>query len=224
MIEPHVIDAFLTAAGHVSAQADAADNALTAARDALSAAEADLTAYRDNTRIVGVIGPDSFVEGLQNRADAVERAQRELAQATARAEASGLTGRADLAASWPDLTVGERKQLLAAAFDTVVIRPGRASRSTGARSSSPPEKRPPTSPPPDAASASARCSTSSTVRQSRPSRRRRTFTNARSTLRRASGGRSSPDVNGHRQNVSEPVTTVPRRRRVPCTRHLRRCR
>jgi DNA invertase Pin-like site-specific DNA recombinase len=89
----------------------------------LEQAEAELAAYRD-AELVSVIGREAYLDGLRVRADAVEAARASLANAQATQTANGLLG-ADLEDTWPDLSVAERRRILAAALDRVEVRRGR---------------------------------------------------------------------------------------------------
>jgi site-specific DNA recombinase len=86
----------------------------------VEAAEAELTTYRD-ANLVSVIGRDAYVAGLEQRAAVVNEARGDLDEL--------LT--VDLAATWPELGVSERRTLLAAAIESVDVkregRPGKGS-------------------------------------------------------------------------------------------------
>jgi DNA invertase Pin-like site-specific DNA recombinase len=114
VIEPWVERNLLERLDRVQAEATGATAGLTEAQDAIDEAEAGLDAYRDDERILGVLGADRFVEGLRKRAEAVERAYRELAEVRA-ASRPGAMHIADVRTMWPDLTVRERQRILRAA-------------------------------------------------------------------------------------------------------------
>lgn len=94
------------------------------AERALEAAMAELATYRDASPI-SIIGRDAYLDGLRHRQEAIEGAR---AWAAERRRAGSLTSllQVDLVAEWPSLSVAERRELLAAAIDSVTVR--RASR------------------------------------------------------------------------------------------------
>ena len=122
VIEPHVERLFFEAVGALEA-APTTSIEVEDAASALEVAERDLTAFRDDERIVGVLGQDGYVEGLQVRKAAVDDARARLGDL---AGAGGsLPDRATLEATWPDLDVKERNHLLRSAIDAIFMRPGR---------------------------------------------------------------------------------------------------
>jgi site-specific DNA recombinase len=129
VIEPYIEAQFLAALapGGPLAEASAVSADTDAAFAAVDDAEAELVAYRDTPGIVTAIGHDRFLEGLESRAKAVEEARvqaRNAAGAPTLAAAGDLTPGA-LVDAWPSLTVAERRTLLSAAIDAVVLRPVR---------------------------------------------------------------------------------------------------
>lgn len=87
-------------------------------------AVADLEAFRDDERIVGVLGQDAFVAGLQVRADRVSDARAVLAEIRAQHSPSGVDA-AEILKAWATLDVLEKRKVLAATIDTVLLRRGR---------------------------------------------------------------------------------------------------
>jgi len=118
VVEPFVEREFLQAAGTLSATPSVGS---AGAERALAEAEAELAAYRDDERIVGVLGRDGFLEGLQARARALDQARRELADVAV----PGVPARAELEKLWPELSVAERQKLMGSVLDAVVLRRGR---------------------------------------------------------------------------------------------------
>lgn len=118
-LDEHVTGRFLTKMADLAA--DDTDLTVTVERAvaAVESAEAELGAYRD-AQLVSVIGATAYRRGLEVRAAAVDDARSELA--ALRRETSGVCGRTDLGAVWPELTIGERRELLAAAIDAVFVR------------------------------------------------------------------------------------------------------
>lgn len=120
-VEAKLLDRYASLAAH--AQID--DSELRAAEDAVASAEAELAAFRDDERILGALGADRFVEGLQARAAKVDAAYDVLADARAKASPTGIAA-ASLVEAWPDLTVLEKRKVLSATMDAVFLRRGRA--------------------------------------------------------------------------------------------------
>ena len=104
----------------LAARGKAADGTLEQATAALEAAESELSEYLSMTNLVTVVGKDAFAEGASERRKAVDEARRALGEVGA---ASPLEGVRDLRELWPDLTVRERRQLLASVLDRVVVSP-----------------------------------------------------------------------------------------------------
>lgn len=85
----------------------------------LEAAEHALRVFRDDPRVIGVLGADGFAEGLAGRARRVEEARAELA--AARRTHSAMPDPFTLRGLWPGLDVHGRRRILAAAVDVVVV-------------------------------------------------------------------------------------------------------
>ena len=130
VLDPFVEAAFLEALGpdgplaEASASTADVDDALALVEEA----ELELVTYRDTPGIVTAVGgQSSFLEGLQSRAQTLAEARSKLAeaaeQATLGSEVELSPG--ELAEAWPTLTTGEKRRLLSAVIDTVVLRPGR---------------------------------------------------------------------------------------------------
>lgn len=95
---------------------------LDVAEKAVDAAQAELDAFQEVTRVTDV-GADSFRSGLELRADAVEQARQELA--TARAEAGPDFSSEPFAKIWENFSGHDRNHLLRSALDAVWVRRGR---------------------------------------------------------------------------------------------------
>jgi hypothetical protein len=124
VIDPLVETTFLAALGpdgplaEASASTDAFDTAARRAQEA----ERELDDYIA-ANLISVIGQGRFRAGVELRQAELERAkaeQKEARQATAFADALELTG--SLGEDWPSLTVTEKRHLLTAAIDAVMIR------------------------------------------------------------------------------------------------------
>lgn len=126
LIEAHIEQVFfehagsLVARGAVDTSSDVADLERRAEE-----AEAELSAYRDNERIVGALGPERFVEGLHARSRTLDDLHAKLATERDRLGIVGAESHVPLRELWPTLAVVERQRLLRAAFDAVFVRRGR---------------------------------------------------------------------------------------------------
>lgn len=121
VIEPRIVQWFLDWLGTVEVAGAEESAAHEAADSALQEAEADLEAYRDDA-VISILGRDEWLRGLRSRAERVTAAHDQLRAA---APASGLPSQAMLAETWPTLSMGEKRMLLAAGIDVVFIRSGR---------------------------------------------------------------------------------------------------
>jgi hypothetical protein len=83
--------------------------------------EAEFPAYQD-ANLISVIGRGAFVAGLTKRQGAIDEARQRLTETNE----TTIAFDRDLLALWPDLSVPERRQLLATALDRIVV-----SRSSG---------------------------------------------------------------------------------------------
>ena len=118
-LEALVIRAFLGRAADLAAIGTEPDDDLEAALADLAEAEHALAVFRDDPRVIGVLGADRFAEGLAERARMVDDAREDVEQA--RREHSGLPDLVTLRELWPGLTTVDRRRLLTAAVDCVVI-------------------------------------------------------------------------------------------------------
>jgi DNA invertase Pin-like site-specific DNA recombinase len=125
VLDPWIEERFLEALGPGGplAHATAATRDVETAAGRLEEAEAELSAYRD-AELVSVIGRDSYRAGLEKRAAAVDRARAGLAEARRRSQLAGALPDTPggLVQAWPGLSVAERRRILRAAIDTVVVR------------------------------------------------------------------------------------------------------
>jgi site-specific DNA recombinase len=125
VIEPWVEERFFEAVGDLHAHRVETSPDIEDAERAVHEAAAELVAFRDNERIVGALGEDRYVAGLDLRARRLHEAELELVRT--RSSHPMLEGRSveSLRALWPELETGERRQLLQAVFDAVFLRRGR---------------------------------------------------------------------------------------------------
>lgn len=124
-VEPFVEAQFLEFFGAREAYSSVDSREIDAAIAALELSEAELAAYRDDERIVGALGQDAFVKGLQVRAGKVETARMAVAELQRLSPASGIPIAEDLRALWPELGVDEKRRLLTAGLGAVFLRKGR---------------------------------------------------------------------------------------------------
>jgi site-specific DNA recombinase len=130
VLDPYVEEQFLAALaprGYL-AEASRDTEAIDQASAQVQAAELELESYRDTTA-VSVLGRASFEAGLESRAQELDRARRELGETRERsalAETIALTP-GDPLEVWPTLSIAEKRTLLTAAIDAVVIKKARGS-------------------------------------------------------------------------------------------------
>lgn len=122
LLDQLVTDQFLEHYSDIAVEGRIASPGLAAARQRLSEAEAELAAYRDNTRArdaLLTLGEGHFEAGLESRVAAVVTARDAL-------EGERLTSVGiDLSATggvWPELSVEERRRLLTEGVDAVFLR------------------------------------------------------------------------------------------------------
>jgi hypothetical protein len=130
LLDPYVEELFLAALGPDGplAEASEATDAMDAALQAVEDAERELDEYL-SLNLVGVVGQERFRSGVELRQGVLESARTrmtEARQASAFADALSLTP-GDLTEAWPSLSVSERRHLLAAAVDAVMVRAVRGS-------------------------------------------------------------------------------------------------
>jgi DNA invertase Pin-like site-specific DNA recombinase len=126
VLDPHVEHLFLEAVGPDGPLAEAveANVAVERALHELEDAERELALFRDEPGIMSALGRDRFLAGLDVKAEAVEQAERKLADARQRGALAGplaLTPGA-LVEAWPTLSISERRTLLTASVDAVFVR------------------------------------------------------------------------------------------------------
>jgi hypothetical protein len=129
VLDPYIEQTFLDAlaGGGPLAEAARGNGLVEDAARRVEAAQAELDAYRDTTA-VAIVGARSFEQGLDRRARVLDEATRELAAARRHSAVlpTDMTP-GGLVEAWPTLSVAERRQLLAAAIDAVVVKPVRGS-------------------------------------------------------------------------------------------------
>jgi len=126
-----VEEAFLEwlAREQIAVEATDATESVTAAVERIEAAEAELADFLGIENLITSTGRDAYAQGIEQRQQAIEDARRGLNEAQ-RATVALPLGPRVLADVWPDLDARERRTILAAAIDAVVVRrahlPGRS--------------------------------------------------------------------------------------------------
>ena len=111
--------------GGPMAEASQATDAVDAAVQNLADAEFELSAYLGST-LLRTVGQAAFEAGAESRQAAVDEARAELTEARrATAFSETLQTPGGLIAAWPGLVLEDRRHLLAAAVDAVMVRPAR---------------------------------------------------------------------------------------------------
>jgi DNA invertase Pin-like site-specific DNA recombinase len=87
-------------------------------------AEAALAGFRDDPRVIEVLGQDQFVLGLRARTHDVDQARRELSFARAALEEPPIPPLPELRRTWPELPTLKRRLYISRAIDCVFVRPG----------------------------------------------------------------------------------------------------
>ncbi len=85
----------------------------------LDEAEHALRVFRDDPRVLSALGQDAFVEGLRERARRVDTAREQVEGA--RLPAAGVPDVVTLRGIWPSLSVVERRRVMTAALDCLVV-------------------------------------------------------------------------------------------------------
>lgn len=122
LIDEYVEREFLAHYGSLLARGFIANAGLEDARRQLADAEREVSLYRDNTKareLLERLGDGHFEAGLGSRVDAVLAARERLERT--RQDATGFDIGPALAV-WPDLSVGERREILAEGIDAVFLR------------------------------------------------------------------------------------------------------
>ena len=118
-VERVVTDEFLARYGSVSVQgARSTDPAIGDAEKALERARAEYSTWRDDVNLRGVIGEEDYRAGLIARKRAVTAAERVFDDAVRQSNSGTLAVSNDV---WTTLNVAERRELLRAGIDAVVL-------------------------------------------------------------------------------------------------------
>jgi site-specific DNA recombinase len=124
-IEPHLQELFLDLVGELEMQPvqDAPD--LQEAEVTLERAEAELAWWATSTDARETFGETAYLAGARERRQAVEKAREAVTESRRRATGIDLPPVVVLREMWPDLSTGERRRLMTAAIDCVMVRRGR---------------------------------------------------------------------------------------------------
>lgn len=120
LVEPWVVEQFFARIGDIQRRGVRTDQRLVEAEREVTAARAELAAYRDS-EAAAILG-DDFGAGLRTRAERVRTAEARLAVLRDQAGVAELGGVRSLRTEWDGFSVAERRQLLASAIDAVFLR------------------------------------------------------------------------------------------------------
>jgi site-specific DNA recombinase len=125
-IDELIVESFFRKLGELHANARAAGSDLRALEVDVASARAALDEYASDARIQAAIGIDAYVSGLEARQRAYEDAQHALDAARDSSQPLPLgEDVGDLHARWHELTLEERRRLLAGVIDCIFVRRGR---------------------------------------------------------------------------------------------------
>jgi site-specific DNA recombinase len=127
VLDPWVEEQLLEwAAGQdVVAEAQAATTELDRALELLDQADAELAAFAEGEAVT-ILGAQVFERGLRARRARVDDAQAAVLSARTNVASVGRLTSGDVVDAWPELTRAERRELVAAALDAVVVWPHRS--------------------------------------------------------------------------------------------------
>lgn len=98
------------------------DPAMQALADRVTTAERALESFRDSSDILLALGPEKFAEGLERYSRDYMDALQELRNARQANGSEHIPPVADLRKLWPEMEIMEKRALLRAIFDAVVVR------------------------------------------------------------------------------------------------------
>ena len=119
-VEERVLSA-LQREGGLLAQAVAASEHVEEAAREVSEAEHELDLFVNNPKLLGLLGEQRFVEGVEVRQAALDQAHRDFAQARSQSALVEELGDGDLLAAWLTLTIQEKRRLMHGLLDKVVL-------------------------------------------------------------------------------------------------------
>jgi DNA invertase Pin-like site-specific DNA recombinase len=119
-VEERVLSA-LQREGGLLAEAVAALGQVEAAAREVDEAEHELDLFVNNPKLLGLLGEQKFVEGVQVRQAALDQARQTFAQARSQSALAEELGDGDLLAAWPTLTSQEKRRLMQGLLDRVIL-------------------------------------------------------------------------------------------------------
>jgi DNA invertase Pin-like site-specific DNA recombinase len=124
VVDPYIEEMFLSALGPDGPLAIASDgnSEIESAQRQLDDAARELREYNEAVSVADV-GAETFRAGIAARATRVDVARAALADAQRRSGQSGLPPTQDLIAVWQELSVAEKRELIAAGIDAIVVWP-----------------------------------------------------------------------------------------------------
>lgn len=120
VVEPWVVEQFFATFPGLQARAIESSEEISAAEIWVREAERELVLYRD-TPIAGV-GQELWAEGMQARVRELEAAHRRLGDARGAAATAQLPTAPEWRAMWPDLSVGDQREVLSGSVGAVFVR------------------------------------------------------------------------------------------------------
>jgi hypothetical protein len=114
-----VVAQFAAHLGDLAGQTLVSAPEVEAAHELLQDAGAELAAFRDDLRILSVLGQDGFLAGLEARTAALTAAQQALDRAQAGSPPPDLGASLD---DWENLSILERRALLRSGIDCIIVR------------------------------------------------------------------------------------------------------
>jgi len=129
LLDPYIEAMFLDALGPDGplAEVSQATEAVDAAALRVEEAEAEIDSYLQ-ARLAKVVGPERYRAAVEARQEALDDARRDLAEARQAAVFSdALLTPGAMREAWPALSVAEKRHLLAAALDAIMVRAVRGS-------------------------------------------------------------------------------------------------
>jgi hypothetical protein len=120
LIEPWVVERFMERAGEADASAARLNSDIAGAEKKVKSARAQLDSYIE-ADIEGAVGVERYRGELRRRRDILDTAEEELARVHERA-GGDLPDPTVLRATWPDLDLAERRQLLSLGIDAIFLR------------------------------------------------------------------------------------------------------
>lgn len=120
-VEQQVLSALSDEGGLLAHAVDASEAIDTAVR-AVAEAEHELELFVNNPKLLTLLGENRFVEGVETRQVALDESRRTLAELRQQSTLAVELADGDLLEAWPTLTVQEKRRLMHALLDRVVVK------------------------------------------------------------------------------------------------------